>query len=94
MSMGDKDVEELHRIMRENDAKRLRQIAQAKAAAPSNKEPLDVERVKRECRVSVLGKMSDAELTQELEDMYYVAHPSYRTNQQLIDLITTLANYD
>jgi len=38
--------------------------------------------------------MSDDELVMKLEDLYYADHPSYRTNQQLVDLIQQLADYE
>lgn len=82
------------RVMRENEQKRLARIAEAKASAPAGKEPLDVAFVKRQARTGALGKMSDAELVVKLEDLYYVDHPSYRTNQQLVDLIQQLADYE
>ncbi len=95
MTISGKEALELtEKIMRENRERRLAEIAQAKAAAPSSKEPLDVERVKRECRVSALGTMTDEELVLKLEDLYYVDHPRYRTNQELIDLISTIADYE
>lgn len=82
------------RVARELQEKRVARVAAAKASAPADKEPLDVARVKRESRTSALGVMTDEELVLALEDLYYVDHPRYRTNQELIDLITTLASYD
>jgi len=82
------------RVLRENHEKRQARIAKAKAEAPTNKEQLDVAFVKRNSRTGALGKMSDEELVVKLEDLYYVDHPSYRTNQQLVDLIQELANYE
>lgn len=73
---------------------RLARIAKAKLEAPPDKEPLDVELVKRSARTGTLGVMSDEELVVKLEDLYYVDHPSYRTNQQLVELIRLLADYD
>lgn len=86
--------EQTQRAIRENQEKRLARIAKAKAEAPANKEPLDVAFVKRNSRTGALGQMSDEELVVKLEDLYYVDHPSYRTNQQLVDLIQQLADYD
>ena len=82
------------RVIRENHEKRLARIASAKAAAPAAKEPLDVELVKRTSRTGALGKMSDEELAVKLEDLYYVDHPSYLMNQQLVVLIQQLADYE
>ena len=84
------------RVMRENQDKRLARIAEAKAEAlAKGKEPLDVRAfVKSHARTSALGKMSDAELVVKLEDLYYVDHPSYRTNQQLVNLIQQLADFE
>ena len=82
------------RAIRENHEKRLARIAKAKAEAPTSKEPLDVDFVKRNSRTGVLGKMTDDELVIELEDLYYVDHPSYRMNQQLVDLLQQLAHYE
>jgi|GEM_PF-5434711 len=82
------------RIVRENQEKRLARIAGAKAASPPGKEPLDVSFVKQNARTGALGKMSDDELVMKLEDLYYADHPSYRTNQQLVDLIQQLADYE
>jgi len=82
------------RVMRENEEKRRARIEKAKASAPADKEPLDVAFVKRNARTGALGKMSDDELVVKLEDLYYVDHPSYRTNQQLVDLIQQLADYE
>ncbi len=76
------------------ERKLLARVATAKASAPATKEPLDVERVKRECRTGALGRMTDEELALKLEDLYYVDHPSYRTTQELIDLIATVADYE
>jgi hypothetical protein len=87
-------MDDTQRVIRENQEKRLARIAKAKAEAPSNKEPLDVAFVKRNSRTGALGKMSDEELVVKLEDLYYVDHPSYRTNQQLVDLIQQLADYE
>ncbi len=78
--------------MAENLAKRLAAIAKAKAAAVG-KEPLDVAFVKKHARTGALGIMSDAELETKLEDLYYVDHPQYRTNLDLVDLIRQLADY-
>ena len=86
--------EQTQRTIRENQEKRLARIAKAKAEAPANKEPLDVAFVKRNSRTGALGQMSDEERVVKLEDLYYVDHPSYRTNQQLVDLIQQLADYD
>ena len=86
--------EQTQRVLRENQEKKLARIAKAKAEAPANKEPLDVAFVKRNSRTGALGKMSDEELVVKLEDLYYVDHPSYRTNQQLVDLIQQLADYE
>jgi len=86
--------EQTQRAIRENQEKRLLRIAKAKAEAPANKEPLDVAFVKRNSRTGALGKMSDEELAVKLEDLYYVDHPRYRTNQQLVDLIQQLADYE
>ncbi len=80
------------RIVRENQEKRFARIASAKAASPPGKESLDVSFVKQNARTGALGKMSDEELIVKLEDLYYVDHPSYRTNQQLVDLIQQLAD--
>jgi len=82
------------RVARENQEKRLARIAKAKAEAGADKQPLDVAFVKRNARTSALGKMPDEELVVQLEDLYYVDHPSYRTNQQLVDLIQQLAEYE
>lgn len=82
------------RVLEENQEKRRARIAKAKAEAPANKEPLDVAFVKRHSRTGALGKMSDEELVVKLEDLYYVAHPSYRTNRELVDLIRQLADYE
>jgi hypothetical protein len=87
-------VDDITRRVRENDEKRRLRIADAKASAPPNKEPLDVPFVKRNARTGALGKMSDEELVVKLDDLYYVDHPSYRTNQQLVDLIQLLADYE
>ena len=73
---------------------RVERIARAKADAPSDKEPLDINRVKRASRTGALGRMSEDEIALKLEDLYYVDHPSYRTNQDLIDLIDLLGQYD
>lgn len=86
--------EQTQRAIRENQEKRLARIAKAKADAPANKEPLDVAFVKRNARTGALGKMSDEELVVKLEDLYYVDHPRYRTNQELVDLIQQLADYE
>lgn len=80
------------RVIADNEAKRQAAIAKAKAAAVG-KEPLDVAFVKKHARTSALGIMSDAELVTKLEDMYYVDHPQYKTNQELVDLIQQLADY-
>ena len=61
---------------------------------PPEKEKLDVARVKLEARTEALGKMTPDELARKLEDLYYVDHPSYRTNQELIDLINLLGHYE
>ena len=82
------------RVIRENHEKRLARIASAKAAAPAAKEPIDVELVKRTSRTEALGKMSDEELAVKLDDLYYVDHPSFLMNQQLVDLIQQLADYN
>lgn len=82
------------RVIRENHEKRLARIAKAKAEAASGKEPLDVDFIKLTSRTGALGKMSDDELVVKLEDLYYVDHPSYQTNQQLVDLIQQLADYE
>lgn len=50
--------------------------------------------MKRESRTSALGITTDEELVLKLEDLYYVDHPRYRTNQELIDLISTIADYE
>lgn len=73
---------------------RVERIARAKASAPSDKEPLDITRVERASRTGALRCMSKDELALKLEDLYYVDHPSYRTNQELIDLINLLGQYD
>jgi hypothetical protein len=80
--------------MRENEEKRRARIEKAKASAPADKEPLDVSFVKRNARTGALGTMTDDEVVVKLEDLYYVDHPSYRTNQQLVDLIQQLADYE
>ena len=82
------------RVIRDNQEKRLARIAEAKIEAPPSKEPLDVDFVKRHSRTGALGKMGDEELVVKLEDLYYVDHPSYRVNQQLVDLIQQLADYE
>jgi hypothetical protein len=82
------------RIARENHEKLLARITAGKAAAPPDKEPIDLERVKRESRTATLGAETDDELLLRLEDLYYVDHPEYLTNQELIDLVALLANYD
>jgi hypothetical protein len=87
-------VSDIARQVRENQAKRLARIAAAKGEAPPDKELLDVELVKRSARTGALGVLSDDELVVKLEDLYYVDHPSYRTNQQLIDLIHLIADYE
>lgn len=91
---GEEPAAQIRRIARENRENLLAGIADAKAAAPPDKEPLDVERVKRESRTSALGVMTEEELVWKLEDLYYVDHPRYRTNQELIDLITLFGYYD
>lgn len=83
------DAEDVNR-----DKERLARIRKAEANAPPDKEPLDVELVKRGSRTAALGKMTDEELATKLADLYYVDHPSYRTNQELVDLIALLAGYD
>ncbi len=82
------------RVVRENHEKRLARIAKAKVESPPSKAPLDVDFVKRNSRTAALGKMSDDELVVKLEDLYYVDHPSYETNQQLVELIQQLADYE
>jgi len=81
-------------MLRAQEEQRLARIAKAKLEAPPDKEPLDVELVKRSARTGTLGVMSGEELVAKLEDLYYVDHPSYRTNQELIELIRLLADYD
>jgi hypothetical protein len=81
-------------MLRAQQEQRLARIAKAKTEAPPDKEPLDVELVKRSARTGTLGAMSDEELVVKLEDLYYVDHPSYRTNQELVELIRLLADYD
>ena len=82
------------RIVRENQEKQLARLSKAKAEAPADKEPIDVAFIKRHARTGALGKMSEEELVVKLEDLYYVDHPSYRTNQQLVELIQQLADYE
>ncbi len=88
------DEEYTRQVAQDQIQKRVERVAAAKAAAPSDKEKLDIARVKREARTDALGKMSADELAIKLEDLYYVDHPSYRTNQELIDLINLLGQYD
>jgi hypothetical protein len=82
------------RIVRENQRRRLARIALAKAEVPADKEPLDTAFVERHARTGALGTMSNEELVVKLEDLYYVDHPSYRTNQQLVELIQQLADHE
>jgi len=82
------------RVLRDSQARRLARIVSAKTEAPADKQPLDVAFVTRNARTSALGKMPDEELVLKLEELYYVDHPSYRTNQQLVDLIQQLADYE
>ncbi len=84
----------LEQLIRERQAERLARIAKAKAEAPATKEPLDLDFVKRSARTGALGQLSDEELAVKLEDLYYVDHPSYRTNRELVELIAQLAAFD
>ncbi|MEP6861632.1 MAG: hypothetical protein ABJE66_13480 [Deltaproteobacteria bacterium] len=84
----------IRRLIREHHEQRLARIATAKAEAPADKEPLDVELVKRSSRTGALGSMSDEDLTVKLEDLYYVDHPRYRRNQELVELIRLLGDYE
>ena len=87
-------LSEAGHIERDNHDRLVARVANAKASAPADKEPLDVARIKRESRTSALGAMTDEELVLKLEDLYYVDHPRYRTDQELIDLIATIADYE
>ena len=87
-------LSEAGHIERDNHDRLVARVANAKASAPADKEPLDVARIKRESRTSALFAMTDEELVLKLEDLYYVDHPRYRTDQELIDLIATIADYE
>jgi hypothetical protein len=88
-------VDELtQRIVRENQERRIARIAKGRSEAPGDKEPLDAAFVERHARTGALGTMSNEELIVKLEDLYYVDHPSYRTNQQLVELIQQLADHE
>jgi len=90
----DNEPEHTRQVAREINQQRIERVARAKADAPADKEPLDVAHVKRESRTGALGRMSEEELATKLADIYYVDHPSYRTNQELIDLINLLGQYE
>jgi len=90
----DDEPEHTRQVARNINQQRIERVARAKAVVPSDKEKLDVSRVKRESRTAALGRMSEDELAIKLEDLYYVDHPSYRTNQELIDLVNLLGQYD
>lgn len=88
------DDEHIRNVVSDLERERVDRIAVAQASAPRDKEPLDTVRVLRESRTGALGKMSDDELAIKLQDLYYVDHPAYRTNQQLIELINLLGQYE
>lgn len=95
MTMSSKEASEYTaRVARENREKLLARIAKAKASAPPDKEPLDIELIKRKTPTAALGIMTEEELVLRLEDLYYVDHSRYRTNEELIELISTIAQYE
>lgn len=84
----------IQRLIREHHEQRLERIAKARADAPASKELLDLDFIKHNSRTGALGAMTDEELNLKLEDLYYVDHPRYRTNQELVDLIRLLGTYE
>jgi len=82
--MDSKEARELtERVARENLQARHDRVARARAAAPPDKEPLDIERIKKTSMTAALGPMTDDELRLWLEELYYVNHPEFRTLDQL-----------